>query len=978
MPPTPFSEEGLVVSKPECSTLEALEVSLARILLRAAPLHERWAASQDEAADAPAAADLAARWQEVIAPGDDPLFARRLAWDGWDVNALGWLRQPDAQPLPGWADLLVEALAMPGPPPRTANAQPAKVPFADCFECFLAVARGRLAAAPGAESLSQAAWEDFSAALLTTLFEQANPSLLAAFGEQRGPEFETTGRACYDAFAATLNGAGWLAFFDRLPGLARLMGLALQHAIDAACEVVTRYQADRQAIGKLLGVSDPGGIARVEPGRSDPYRGGRSVWMLTTASGCGVVYKPRSLRVDEAFGRYLEWFVAQGLSLDLHVPAVIDRGSYGWAVRAIAAPCQDAAGVERYFKRAGMLLAAVYALDGIDFHCENVLAVGEQPTLLDLEGLLQPRFEATTEPGRGFDDLQALRQMLHQTVLQTALVAYYVVGPGGNAYNWGGLAGTEADQLPRPHWMGLETDGLRLELINEPIERGNLPRLSGQPCLVKDHVTAVRAGFAEAYQLLLAHQATLLSPKGPVADFADLPVRWFFRDTKNYVQLLAQTRRPEYLTDGLERSFALDRLIRTYRYATERPPLWPLLGAERRSLEQLDVPAFLGDTTSTALALDEGEVPGIFPHAPMDQVQRKIGRLSVRDQKLQERILAIVLAPQGDDLATGSAKVQPFQVAALALADRVAERVIPLGDGTAAWLSLLPVKERATPVPTYLEGGLWNGAPGLAVFLAAAGRLGQRPDLSALALATILPSRAMLADVASGQLLTPSGWVEFGEAVLALATIAPLVDAPGLATELAAACRALRSSTIEHVALPDVLGGLASLVFGLLAVAHLTADTEVLALARLAGERLLATDVEVGPQQLARQCLSNLALARLLAPPHAPQCAQELEVALASILAAPDHPRDCLCCGNFGRVDVLLEASRVLGRPDLAVQAATLANRRLAAYTFGIQPAVRSIDENLTFLRGLAGIGYVLLRLADKQDQLPCLLGGKS
>jgi len=93
----------------------------------------------------------------------------------------------------------------------------------------------------------------------------------------------------------------------------------------------------------------------------------------------------------------------------------------------------------------------------------------------------------------------------------------------------------------------------------------------------------------------------------------------------------------------------------------------------------------------------------------------------------------------------------------------------------------------------------------------------------------------------------------------------------------------------------------------------------------------------------------------------------------ACALDGPDH----LCCGNFGRIELLLEGSRRLGRPDLMVAA-----RRAAAWA--VRRAGRTGDYHLhtpmmpgvcapSLFQGTAGIGYQLLRLS-RPDLLPSVL----
>jgi len=98
-----------------------------------------------------------------------------------------------------------------------------------------------------------------------------------------------------------------------------------------------------------------------------------------------------------------------------------------------------------------------------------------------------------------------------------------------------------------------------------------------------------------------------------------------------------------------------------------------------------------------------------------------------------------------------------------------------------------------------------------------------------------------------------------------------------------------------------------------------------------------------------------------------------LETTRTAALDDLDH----VCCGNFGRVEVLHYAARKLGRPDLLEEAFGLAERVLqrarsrGRYGWDQDPTVKIFDPS--FFTGAAGLGYSLLRLA-RPDLLPCVL----
>ena len=93
----------------------------------------------------------------------------------------------------------------------------------------------------------------------------------------------------------------------------------------------------------------------------------------------------------------------------------------------------------------------------------------------------------------------------------------------------------------------------------------------------------------------------------------------------------------------------------------------------------------------------------------------------------------------------------------------------------------------------------------------------------------------------------------------------------------------------------------------------------------------------------------------------------DVDRALAATAAHSLDDVDHLCCGNFGRLDLLWTAARKLGRPDLAELALRKANWLLkrSEATGGFRLAQRpvAVSSAPSLFRGAAGVGYELLRL---------------
>lgn len=125
--------------------------------------------------------------------------------------------------------------------------------------------------------------------------------------------------------------------------------------------------------------------------------------------------------------------------------------------------------------------------------------------------------------------------------------------------------------------------------------------------------------------------------------------------------------------------------------------------------------------------------------------------------------------------------------------------------------------------------------------------------------------------------------------------------------------------------------------------------------------------------------LSRLTALYVLREEHEADVAEDLDRALTRTSEAPLHGADYLCCGNFGRVDILLEAGRVLENESLVRQARRMAEGALeradqrgwVVATPGEDGSDRHQSGGLW--QGPTGIAYTLLRMTDP-DRYPTLL----
>jgi hypothetical protein len=242
-------------------------------------------------------------------------------------------------------------------------------PFSEPLEPWLAAARRRLAGARSSDRiLTTTAQTDLIAGLARELAFVAAPALFDCFARQRGRRsFSPRSTAEYERFVRDLSIVGLDALFAALPQLPRLIDLLVGDWCERAALLVERIERDRPLLRDRFDFAVP--VAHAEPIIAGTIG-------LTDARGAHVIYKHRPLGMDAAFGSVVRWINDRGPRCDLFVPAVTDRGDFGWMAYVATHRPRARVTRQRYLERTGMLLCVAHVLGAGDLHAGNILRAG--------------------------------------------------------------------------------------------------------------------------------------------------------------------------------------------------------------------------------------------------------------------------------------------------------------------------------------------------------------------------------------------------------------------------------------------------------------------------------------------------------------------------------------------------------------------------------------------------------------------------
>jgi len=517
-----------------------------------------------------------------------------------------------------------------------------------------------------------------------------------------------------------------IAILQEYPVLAEQLVICINSWVDLSLEFLQRLCDDWETIISHFSPKiELGVLAQVKAGAGDAHNGGRSVAIVTFSSGWQIAYKPKPLAVDDRFQELLTWFNTKSELLQFRTLQILDRGSYGWVEFAHASSCETSAAVESFYQRLGGLLALLHAIQGTDFHAENLIAVGENPVLIDLESLFHPHPVAPNSP----NSVLPARQEMGKSVLRVGLLPQ-PQAIAGDAVDVSAIGGNP-ERLGMGRTIGLKASNTDEAKVSRQVralgENQNQPRLQGELVNAVEYAEAIATGFAATYRLIVKHReefSTFLNR------FATDEVRVFLRETRSYGLLLQESFHPNLLRDALDRDLIFDKL---WVEVPALPYLQRVIPSEREALWQGDIPKLTTYPNSRHLWTSNGEcLRDFFDESGMELVEQRLQAMNEADLERQLwfvrtslTTLGMVVQP-GNSASYAMPKMEAIaddrvaKLAYLATARAIGDRLESLAvrdRDLAGWIGPVFTGTRHWAVSP-LGWDLWDGIPGVALFLA--------------------------------------------------------------------------------------------------------------------------------------------------------------------------------------------------------------------------------------------------------------------
>jgi type 2 lantibiotic biosynthesis protein LanM len=522
-----------------------------------------------------------------------------------------------------------------------------------------------------------------------------------------------------ETFDQQLANEGLVRFLTSYPVLTRLLVERIEDTVIYLYKVLNHFVEDAKRLESTFAVRGRR-IDSISLGLGDAHASGETVCCVQIGRQ-SLVYKPRSNREALFYSELLEQLhtLSANACFAVCAPLMVSLDDHCWIEKIENLPCETDSELVLFFQRLGAQVAVIHALNGIDFHYENIIACGSSPVMIDLECLFTPAMadlKVDVPHGRALFKIIKLNS---QSVFNTGFVPY----SAGSDNDHSGLSRQQQFVVTRKLVVP-EQGFYRLkphEVDNRPMMR-HLPIFEGESRSVTDYKDAFFCGFEFGYDEIVKRRDAILELLTRHAE--GLKTRVLIKNTQRYADFIAMMTHPRFTQCQVKHELLL---------AT----LWSDLGDtlneydiprhEINDLKKANFPCFTQPLLSDHLLNAQGQtVARLAIERPFDSCRRKLENLSPKDKAFQIQIIQACLFPSANEFSPLNARHQlealpdvsraQYLEGATRIAETIEKHRIEGDEGDVGWTFMDTHPRTRRKFVTPMSNSLYNGVGGLVIF----------------------------------------------------------------------------------------------------------------------------------------------------------------------------------------------------------------------------------------------------------------------
>lgn len=423
-------------------------------------------------------------------------------------------------------------------------------------------------------------------------------------------------------------------FYEKYSVLSRLYTELSVLFVENIKKIWNSIKNDKEIVKEEFGIIEREFVLnKVTMGIGDTHNFGKTVTILEFANNKKLVYKPRNLKINEAYNNLIDFLNKTGRIEVLRKLKSISFEDHGYEEFLEHYLCETEYEFRHFYIRFGEILALSYILNATDLHMENLIAYGEYPMIIDLETFIQ-------QPNRFNDDVLNEKinyefDSVKRTLLLESRLRQNDVNEGIDISAINGK-GYVMDEVFVP--INMYTDMVRYEKQKIHIKGAkNLPFSENYSMDVKKYVNEILMGFSYVYDAFLDFREDPLFREA-IKKFAGIQVRHIIRNTDQYDTILRHSLHPEHLMDMLDREKIFENMWSSSVYDDF------VIFSEVNGMQRNDIPIFYKYTDSDSIFNDMNqEKENYFSQDAYSRLIKNIEDLSIRNKEKQKSFIHLAL-----------------------------------------------------------------------------------------------------------------------------------------------------------------------------------------------------------------------------------------------------------------------------------------------------------------------------------------------
>lgn len=430
----------------------------------------------------------------------------------------------------------------------------------------------------------------------------------------------------------------FINLFRRYPVAARVATVRTIYLINNFADILKNIDKDYLEIKHFLNMPSLN-LTEIILSTGDSHEQGKAVSILKFVDK-KLVYKPKNLKISEAFEKFIDWYTSNSNLLPIKIPKGIYKDNYTYNEFITPKFCENEQEVANFYIRFGYLIALCYLVNLNDLHLENIIAHGEYPVIVDIETAFQvsPDMENQTL----YIDLFKMLEV--ESISNSFLLPRQVSVGIKDQVDLSALKGKEtklSSKMLSP--VKINTDEFHFENVPSYFEGGNnIPMVSEKDEVdVKRYYSRIIEGFEEFMHFIMKYKKECLEV---LKVFKGEKVRILLKGTEKYASMIRYANHPAYNYEMKYRE-RLMMNIWAYPYLDKR-----VIKSEVKDLLFNDIPIFYSYTDSKDIVDSRGDIYKDYHCiSGYDLAVNKINNLTERSF-CQQRIILLLALGIGDSV----------------------------------------------------------------------------------------------------------------------------------------------------------------------------------------------------------------------------------------------------------------------------------------------------------------------------------------